>query len=147
MPPKKRLELRIEPELRDGLDVETARTGTPLTTLVERYIRDGLARDHGQLIETDSLPEIRAAVREETARAIGAAYQQLETGLDRMTHRNDERLVKLIVNAARYAGHGQHMVHSLIAKQYGRDLADRILEAAREVVGKEIARRDKTTEN
>src|SRR5579862_5342651 len=134
---KKRLDVGVEAELRDGGEFEAQRTGHSLSAIVERYVRDGLARDHGELIETNSLPEVRAAVREEVARGMSEAYQQLEAGLNRMTHRNDERLVKLILRSARYAGHSQHMVYSFLAKQFGRDLADRILQAAKEVVGKE----------
>src|SRR5215472_688767 len=78
---KKRLDLRIEGALRDGIDLEAKRTGKPLTAIVEGYIRDGLARDHGQLVELNSLPEIRAAVRQETEQAMGQLYQQLSLDL------------------------------------------------------------------
>jgi flagellar biosynthesis/type III secretory pathway protein FliH len=138
---KKRLDVRVEAEIRDGVELEAQRTGHSLSAIVERYVRDGLAKDHGELIEANSLPEVRAAVREEVAKSMSEAYLQLERNLDRMTHRNDERLVKLILRAARYAGHSQHMVHAFLAKQFGRELADRILVAAKEVVGKEIAHR------
>ena len=56
---KKRLDIRIAEDLRDGIDLVASRDGHSLTAIVERYVRDGLARDNGQLVEQSTLPLIR----------------------------------------------------------------------------------------
>src|ERR1043166_7394175 len=65
---KKRLDIRIEEDLRDGVERLSQQNGQTLTAVVERYVRDGLARDNGELVEQQSLPEIRKGVREEVHR-------------------------------------------------------------------------------
>jgi hypothetical protein len=74
---KKRLVIRSEANLRDGLDHRVLQTGHQLTAIVEQYIKDGQARDAGQLVEIQSLPEIRAVVRGETSRASDSSISSL----------------------------------------------------------------------
>ena len=112
---KKRLDLRIESELRDGLDLRVEQSGAQLTSIVERYIRDGLAKDAGTLIELNSLPEVRVAVRDETTKAMGQLYQQLSADLEKAARRDTERLAKISSDAARAGGIGWRMVYALIS--------------------------------
>lgn len=142
---KKRLDIRIAEELRDGIDVIIARDQHTLTSVVERYVRDGLARDNGELIEQNSLPEVRKAVREEVGKSIQELYQQLSTDLAKSAKRSDDRLAALAVKAARFAGVAQRMIYSLLAKNVSPEFAARSYEAAKELTGKDIAKPDEAT--
>jgi len=137
---KKQLGLRIEEHLKDGLDQRAQQTNTPVTKVLENYIEAGLARDSGELIEQNSLPAIRAAVREEVNRAMQELYQQLSADLQKSARRSDDRLAALIVKAARSAGISWRLIYSLAAKLVSQDFASRVLEDAREKAGKEIAK-------
>ncbi|MBA2393055.1 MAG: hypothetical protein H0V70_09955 [Ktedonobacteraceae bacterium] len=113
---------------------------TPETSILENYIAAGLARDSGELIEQNSLPAIRQAIREEVAKAMQELYQQLSTDLQKSARRSDDRLAALIVKAARYSGIGQRMLYSLMAKTVNPDFAAKMFETAKEQTGKDIAR-------
>lgn len=139
---KKQLGLRIEGHLKDGLDERAQRTNTPVTKVLENYIEAGLARDNGELIEQNSLPAIRAAVREEVGKAMQELYQQLSADLQKSARRSDDRLAALIVKASRSAGIAQRMTLSIAGKVLGEDSARRAYEDAREKAGKDIARPD-----
>ena len=137
---KKRLDIRIAEELRDGLDMIVVREGQTLTTIVERYIRDGIARDNGELIETNSLPEVRAAVREETAKVMTELYNKYETAMAKVALRDTNRLAALMSKAARWAGTGQGMIYTLLKETRGAQFADSAFASAKEKAGKELAR-------
>ena len=139
---KKRLDIRIAEELRDEVDLVSTRNGQTVTAVVERYVRDGLAHENGELIEQSSLPAIRQTVREEVGKAMQELYQQLSTDLQKAVQRGDNRLAALIVRSARYAGIGQNLVYSLMMKTVGQDFASMSFVAAKEQIGKEIARPD-----
>lgn len=133
---KKRLDLRIAGALRDGLDQRAQQTSLPLTTMVERYIAEGLARDAGQMVEVQSLPEIRAAVREETARAIEQLSQQLSADLARSNKRDTERLAKLSSHGWRNAGIAWRLLYALLSHLVGTDFARETYEDAKAKAGK-----------
>ena len=135
---KKRLDVRIAGELRDGLDQRVEQTGQQITAIVERYLREGLARDAGQLVEIQSLPEIRAAVRDETSRAIGQLYQQLSTDLAKANKRDTERLAKIGVNTWRDAGIAWRMLYALLSHLVGGDKARDWYEDAKGKAGKAL---------
>jgi hypothetical protein len=137
---KKQVGLRIAPHLKDGLQDQAGRSGKAETALLEEYIAAGLARDTGELVEQNSLPAIRQAVREEVAKAMQEMYQQLSTDLQKSARRSDDRLAALIVKAARSAGIGQRMLYSFIGKTVNAEFAARMYEAAKEQTGKDIAR-------
>ena len=139
---KSQLGYRIEPRLKDGLEERARRTGTPATKILEEYITAGLARDNGELIEQNSLPAIRAAVREEVARTMTELYQQLSADLQKSARKSDDRLAALIVKAARSAGIAQRMLFSLASKLVTYDFALKIWESAKEQVGKDLAKPD-----
>jgi len=141
---KKQIGLRVEDHLKDGLQDQAKRSGKPETTLLEEYIAAGLARDNGELIEQNSLPAIRAAIREEVAKAMQELYQQLSTDLQKSARRSDDRLAALILKAARYSGVGQRMLYSFIAKSISTDFALKMFEAAKEQTGRDIAKPDET---
>jgi len=141
---KKQIGLRVEARLKDGLAERAERTGLPETSILEDYMAAGLARDNGELIEQNSLPAIRAAIREEVAKAMQELYQQLSVDLQKSARRSDDRLAALIVKAARYSGIGQRMLYSLTAKMVTQDFAAKMYEAAKEQTGKDIARPDET---
>jgi hypothetical protein len=135
---KKRLDLRIEAELRDGLDLRVDHTGQQLTAIVERYIRDGLTRDAGELVELNSLPAIRIAVREETNKAISQLYQQFAADLAKSAKKSDERLAKLGASGARNSGVAYRMVFSLIDRLVNREFALKALNDAKEKAAKAL---------
>jgi hypothetical protein len=137
---KQRLEIRIDPNTRAGLDIEARRSGKALTTLVEEYIQQGLARSQGKVIEVESMPEIRAAVREETGKVMAQLYEKLSTDLAAQSRRADDRLAALIVKAVRFAGLGQRMLYMFIRQQTSERDANRIYETAKEQTGKDLAR-------
>jgi len=137
---KKRLDIRIAEELRDGIDLAAAREGHTITTIVEQYIEKGLARDNGELIEESSLPAIRAAVREEVGKAMTELYEKLSTDLQKSVKRSDDRLSALITKAARGGGISWRIVYSLAAKLVNQDFAAKVLDDAREKAGKDIAK-------
>lgn len=136
---KKQLGLRIESHLKDSLDDRAQKTNTPVTKVLEGYIEAGLARDNGELIEQNSLPAIRAAVREEVAGAMAELYRQLSADLQKSARRSDDRLASLIVKAARSAGIAQRMTLSIADKVMGRDAAQKAYNDAREKAGRDIA--------
>lgn len=139
---KKQLGLRVEGRLKDGLDDLAQRTGKSATAILEEYMAAGLARDSGELVEQQSLPEIRKAVREEVHKAIEELRSDLLVDLQKSVKRGDDRLAGLIVKGVRNAGIGQRMVYSLIAKIAGADFAAKVYEDAKEKTGKDIARPD-----
>ncbi|MGH2482295.1 MAG: ribbon-helix-helix protein, CopG family, partial [Ktedonobacteraceae bacterium] len=94
---KQRLEIRVDEDMRAGLDLEAQRTGKPLTAIVEECIREGLARRQGKLIEVESLPLLREAVREETGRVLAQLYEKLRTDLVAQNKRDTDRLASLIM--------------------------------------------------
>src|SRR5436305_6415941 len=132
---KKQLGLRVDDHLKDGLNDQAQRSSKSATMLLEEYIAAGLARDSGELVEQNSLPAIRAAVREEVGKAMQELYQQLSTDLHQSARSSDNRLAALIVKAARCAGIGQRMMYSLTAKMGGPDFAARAYEDAKEKTG------------
>ncbi len=135
---KKRLDVRVAGELRDGLDQRVQKTGDQLTVIVERYLAEGLARDAGQLQEIQSLPEIRAAIREETTRAIGQLYQELSADLAKANKRDTERLAKMSANTWRDAGIAWRMLYSLLNQLVGGDKAREYWEDAKAKAGKAL---------
>jgi len=136
---KVQLGYRVEKDLKDGLDQRARQTGAPATKVLETYIEAGLARDNGELIEQNSLPAIRAAVREEVGKAMQELYQQLSADLQKSARRSDDRLSALIVKAVRSAGIAQRMTLSMADKILGRDPALKAYNDAREKAGKDIA--------
>ncbi len=142
MSTKKQLGLRIEGHLKDGLDERAQRTGTPATSILEEYIAKGLARDSGELIEQNSLPAIREAVREEVSKAMTELYQQLSADLQKSAKKSDDRLAALIVKTARYSGIGQRMIYALLAKTVNPNFANQAFEDAKEKTGKDLVRPD-----
>jgi hypothetical protein len=137
---KERLFLRIPAELRQKIDARVGRGDTTITQLMERYIRDGLARDAGELIEESSLPAVSQAVRLEVNKSIGDLYDRLSADLQRSARRSDDRLAALIIKAARGAGIAQRLLYSLMAKTVNVDFAKQMYEVANEQAGKELAR-------
>lgn len=124
------------------LDDQSKRSGIPATTLLEDYIAKGLARDSGVLIEQNSLPAVRQAVKEEVARAMQELYQQLSVDLQKSARRSDDRLAALIVRAARYSGIAQRMLYALITKLVSPQYAGSSYEDAREKTGVDLSRPD-----
>jgi predicted DNA-binding protein len=142
----KQIGLRIDKNLKDGLDAQAERSNKAATALLEEYIATGLARDNGELLEQNSLPAIRAAVREEVGKAMQDLYQQLRDDLQKSAKRSDDRLAALIVKAARSAGIAQRMLFSLASKQVSYEFALKIWESAKEQVGKALVKPDEKTE-
>jgi outer membrane PBP1 activator LpoA protein len=132
--------LRVEKRLKEGLDARAQATGRPATAILEEYMTAGLARDSGELIEQNSLPAIRAAVREEVAAQMTILYQQLSADLQKSARRSDDRLAALIVKAARYAGIGQRMVYTFLARTVNPEYAAKVFDDASAKVGQDIAR-------
>ena len=145
---KQQLGLRVEESLKAGLQEQARRSGRAETAILEEYILAGLARDTGELIEQNSLPAIRQAIREvaaeEVNKAIAQLYQQLSVDLTKAAQRSDNRLAALIVKAARWAGIGQRLTYALYAKQYGPQSAASAFEDASEKAGKDLARPDQS---
>jgi hypothetical protein len=135
---KKQLHMRIAEHLRAGLDLRVEQSGKPLTAIVERYLAEGLARDAGIVIEIQSLPEIRAAVREETSRAIGQLYQQLSADLAKASKRDTERLAKLGAHGWRDAGIAWRLLYALISHLVSKDAAREWFEDAKAKAGKAL---------
>jgi hypothetical protein len=133
---KKRLDIRIESALRDGLDQCAEQSGAMLTTIVERYLQEGLARDAGQLVEIQSLPEIRAIVRDETSRTISQLYEQLSADLAKNAKRDTERLAKMSANGWRDAGIAWRLLYALISKVVSAEYARQAYEDAKAKAGK-----------
>ena len=139
---KKQLGLRVDDHLKDGLNDQAQRSSKSATMLLEEYIAAGLARDNGELVEQNSLPAIRAAVREEVGKAMQELYQQLSADLQKSARKSDGRLAALIVKAARSAGIAQRMLFSLASKLVNYEFAMKIWDSAKEQVGKDIAKPD-----
>ncbi len=135
---KKRLDVRVAGELRDGLDQQVEKTGQQLTVIVERYLAEGLARDAGQLQEIQSLPEIRAAIREETTRAIGQLYQELSADLAKANKRDTERLAKMSANTWRDAGIAWRLLYALLSHLVSNEKAREWFEDAKAKAGKAL---------
>jgi len=138
--PRKRLDIRIAAELRDALDRQADESGQMLTAIVERYIVDGMARDQGQLVESSTLPAIRAAVREEVARQMSELYQQLADDLAARMKRADNRLAAISAKGARSAGIAWRLVYALLHKQWPQFARD-AFEDAKKKAGEELAQR------
>ncbi len=136
---KKRLDIRMKSELRDGLDQRVAHSGEMLTTIVERYVAEGLARDAGLLVEIQSLPEIRVAIRQETARVMGQLSQQLSADLAKAAKRDTERLAKLSANSWRESGIAWRLIYGLTSHIVGNVKAREWYEDAKAKAGKAIA--------
>lgn len=136
---KKQLHVRIAEHLRAGLDLRVEQSGKPLTVIVERYLAEGLARDAGQLVEIQSLPEIRNAVRDETFKAMSQAYQQLSTDLAQASKRETERLAKLSANSWRDSGIAWRLTYGLVSHIAGNVKAREWYEDAKAKAGKAIA--------
>ncbi len=140
---KKQLGLRIEARLKDALDDRAQRLGVPVTSLLEKYISDGLARDNGELIEESSLPVIRQAVKEEVARSFSQLYQQLAVDVEKATKRGDDRLAKLLVRVGRSSHTMLWMFRKYLEHPNDRrdpNFPERIYKEAAELAGKYMAR-------
>jgi hypothetical protein len=142
---RKRLSVRITEKLRDDLDQRVEQSGEPLTVIVERYLTEGLARDAGQLVEIQSLPEIRTAVRDETARVIGQLYQQLAADTAKSNKRDTERLAKLSANGWRDAGVAWRLLYALISQLVSKDAARAWYEDAKAKAGKAMRSGDESS--
>lgn len=136
---KKRLDIRITSALRNGLDQRVEQSGEMLTAIVERYLAEGLARDAGQIVEIQSLPEIRAAVQQETTRAIGQLYHQLSADLVKANKRDTERLAKLSANSWRDSGIAWRLLYGLISHTVGSVKTREWYEDAKAKAGKAIS--------
>src|SRR5215472_14006204 len=143
--PKKQIGLRVEAHFKDRLSDQAEQSNKPATTLLEEYIAAGLARDNGELIEQNSLPAIRAAVREEVSQAMTELYQQLSADLQRSAKKSDDRLAALIVKAARSAGIAQRMVFSLSSKLVSNEFALKIWDSAKEQTGKALVKPEESS--
>jgi|SRR5579871_3118599 len=98
-------------------------------------MREGL---HAPVIEQNSLPAIRQAIREE----IATLRVELSAELREAAKKSDNRLAGLLVKAARLADIGQRMTYTVMAKAYGVEFAKSILESAQERAGKDLAQQD-----
>ncbi len=139
---KERLYFRIPTELRHKLNTRLERKDTTITQLMERYIKEGLARDAGELIEESSLPAVSQAVRIEVKRGFEELRESMVADLQKAARRSDDRLAALIVKAARSAGIGWRLAYAILAKVADTDQAGRAYDDAKEKVAKEIARPD-----
>jgi CRP-like cAMP-binding protein len=142
---KERFDIRISPDLRRQLDAQAVHDGG-ITALAERYFREGLARDSGELIEQSSLPAVREAVRSEFNVCLGELYEKLSRDLQQSARKSDDRLAALIVKAARSAGIAQRMLFSLASKLVSNDFAMKIWESAKEQTGKALVKPEEKTE-
>jgi hypothetical protein len=142
---KERFAIRISPDLRRRLDDQAAHNGG-ITALAERYFAEGLARDSGELVEQNSLPAIREAVRSEVQICMDQLYERLSQDLQQSARKSDDRLAALIVKAARSAGIAQRMLFSLASKLVNNDFAMKIWESAKEQTGKALVKPEEKTE-
>ena len=135
---KKQLHVRIAEHLRAGLDLRVEQSGEPLTVIVERYLAEGLARDTGQLVEIQSLPEIRSAVSDELFKGMNQFYQQLSADLAKANKRDTERLAKLSANSWRDSGIAWRLIYGLVSHIAGSTKAREWYEDAKAKAGKAI---------
>lgn len=142
---KQRLEIRIDEDTRAALEIEARRADKSLNAIVEKYIQDGLARSQGKLIEVESLPLMREAVREETGKVMAQLYEKLRADLAAQNKRADDRLASLMMKAVRFSGLGQRMLYHFMVRQLGQARADQIYGQAKEQTGKDLARTSKET--
>ncbi len=143
---KKQIGLRVEAHLKDGLIDQAERSNRAATALLEEYIAAGLARDNGELIEQNSLPAIREAVRSEFNACMDQLYERLSRDLQHSARKSDDRLAALIVKAARSAGVAQRMVFSLASKLVNYEFATKIWESAKEQTGKALVKPEEKVE-
>ncbi|MGH2478033.1 MAG: hypothetical protein ACRDHW_00030 [Ktedonobacteraceae bacterium] len=140
--PRKRLDIRIAAELREALDQQADQSGQMLTAIVERYIVDGMARDNGELVESSTLPAIRAAVREEVAKQFTELYSKLADDLNARLKRADNRLAAIGAKGARSAGIAWRLAFNVLLEQTTAQHAREVYEDAKAKAGKELAQRE-----
>ena len=143
---KKQIGHRVENNLKDGLSDQAKRSKKSEATLLEEYIAAGLARDNGQLIEQNSLPALREAVRSEFNACMDQLYERLSHDLQQSARKSDDRLAALIVKAARSAGIAQRMLFSLASKLVNYEFAMKIWESAKEQTGKAMVKSEEQRE-
>ncbi|MGH2505815.1 MAG: hypothetical protein ACRDHZ_00110 [Ktedonobacteraceae bacterium] len=140
--PKKRLDIRIAADLRDGLDLQAKQSGKSLTAVVEDMLAADLARRQGEIVESGTLPTIRAAVREEVGMQIAELYGKLADDLMKRMSRADNRLAAIGAKGARSAGIAWRLVYALLVSHKSERYAKDAYEDAKVKAGKELAQRE-----
>ena len=139
---EKRLNLCIDGDVRDALQDIAKRKGKTLKATAEEYLRLGIARDQGKLVEEESLPAIREAVAAEVNRAVARLYKDLVDSLagEIKLHerKGDDRLAAMIAKSIRNAGIGRRLTYTLIAKQISTDFAMKAFEDAKQKSGRDL---------
>ena len=142
---KKQLHILIAEPLRNGIDQRAQASGDTITAIVEEYIRRGLARDSGELIEQNSLPALGDLIRTELSKNAAALhkalYDELVTEMRATAKRTDTRLAALVVRAIRESGISRRLAYTLLARAYTPKFAEDAFTDAKLKTNKELASR------
>lgn len=144
----KRFDVWLPSDLYDALSAQSAQEKRPMRAIVEEYVRAGIARQRGEVLEQQSIPVIREAIASE----VGKANVQLYNGLRDFLRteftaemkgqekKRDDRLAALIVRAIREGGIARRMLYTQLSHLKSPQYAGEIYRDAAEKTGKELAR-------
>lgn len=121
---RSQLGLRISLELRQGLEARAQIEQRTITSLLERYIGEGLARDRNELIEQGMAPLIKEAVEEAVKEGInwglGAVYKRLWDDLQPVLNAQADQVMLATRNTA--------VTRQLVYNLLGREVEETVLQ-------------------
>jgi hypothetical protein len=97
---KKRLDVDLPAETRDGLAVEAHVQRTTITALATTYIQAGLSREQESRLELQSFPLLREAVQVEMRRIQAEMRQEIQTELARWTEVVRSEIRRLVAQSS-----------------------------------------------
>jgi hypothetical protein len=147
---RKRLDANIPADLHAALNDQAQEQNRTVTNVAIGYLRAGIARDKGEVIEQQSLPVLREIVQSELAKAIaqiqaglreefGRQLQEVQSELKRLNAQNTSRLAALQIKSLREAGVSRRLVTMLAETSVSATFSQEALERARAETGRDLA--------
>jgi hypothetical protein len=147
---RKRLDANIPADLHAALNDQAREQNRTVTNVAIGYLRAGIARDKGEVIEQQSLPVLREIVQSELAKAIaqlqaglreefGRQLREVQSELKRLNAQNTSRLAALQVKSLREAGVARRLVTMLAETSVSTTFSQEALERARAETGRDLA--------
>ncbi len=147
--PEQQLNVWIPEDYKTFLDQCAKRENRTVKAIIKGLIEREMAQARGEEMERQSLPAMRAMVREEVQRGTGELYTRLHDSvlgdlrndLKESLHQNTTKLAKLLTRTVRDSGILRRLLYSLVSKATGREFAAKAYEHAEEMTRKELSER------
>lgn len=147
--PEQQLNVWIPEDYKTFLDQCAKQNDLTVKAIIKGLIEQEMARVSSEQMERESLPVLRALIREEVRRAIAdlsirlqeVMVRDIRDALKDDAYHNTTKLAKLLTRTVRDSGILRRLLYSLVSKMTGREFAAKAYEHAEEMTRKELSER------